>query len=215
MAFDWIKKHWFIVLLFTLVIILGIPFGIHLLFKIHPRVSFFSAEWSAGDTLTYYGSVLSFVGTVVLGALALYQNRLIKIEADKRAAILEEKEHEKNMPRFILTPLGSSGNCSNFRFGVHNISENTATELKIFDIHISTGDGWQLWKCSRSFSFSSIPANKRVEVDLNNPSIQEDGSIFSMKMQCKDKYNELHQYSINGIYYVKDYYPQLKNTEIK
>ena len=29
----------------------------------------FVAEWSAGDALGYYGAILSFLGTVVLGAL--------------------------------------------------------------------------------------------------------------------------------------------------
>ena len=215
MAFDWIKKYWIYVLLLALVIVLGIPFGIHLLFKIHPRVAFFSAEWSAGDALTYYGSVLSFVGTVVLGALALYQNRLIKIEADKRAAILEEKEHEKNMPKFVATSRTCGGNCSNLHFDITNISENTAAEIIVFDIHISTGEGRQLWESSRTYPFPSIPANSHVEVKLNNISIHDDGSIFSMQMRCRDKYNELHQYSITGIFYIKNFFPQFKITEIR
>ena len=44
----------------------------------------FQAEWSAGDALGYYGAVLSFLGTVILGALALYQNHIIKEEANKK-----------------------------------------------------------------------------------------------------------------------------------
>ena len=215
MAFNWIKKHWIIVLLLTFLVVLGVPLGIHLLFKIHPRVSFFSAEWSAGDALTYYGSVLSFIGTVVLGALALYQNRLIKVEADKRAAILEEKEHEKNMPKFVATSRSCNGNCSNLHFYIKNISENTATEIIVFDIHISTGEGRQLWKSSRTYSFASIPANSQDEVKLDNISIQDDGSIFSMQMRCKDKYNELHQYSITGIYFIKNNFPRFTITEIR
>lgn len=214
MAFNWIKKHWIIVLLFTFLVVLGVPLGIHLLFKIQPRVSFFSAEWSAGDALTYYGSVLSFIGTVVLGALALYQNRLIKVEADKRAAILEEKEHEKNMPKFVATSRSCNGNCSNLHFDIKNISENAATEIIVFDIHISSGDGRQLWTSSRSYSFASIPANNQVEVKLNNITVQ-DGSIFSMQMQCRDKYNELHQYSITGIYFIKNNFPRFTITEIR
>ena len=51
----------------------------------------FVAEWDAGDALGYYGAILSFIGTVVLGALALYQNRIIKTEADKKAALAEEQ----------------------------------------------------------------------------------------------------------------------------
>lgn len=53
----------------------------------------FVAEWDAGDALGYYGAILSFIATVVLGALALYQNRIIKTESDKKTALAEEQEH--------------------------------------------------------------------------------------------------------------------------
>ena len=52
---------------------------IHCLFKIHPTedYDFFVAEWSAGELLQYYGGVLAFSGTVILGALSLHQNEII------------------------------------------------------------------------------------------------------------------------------------------
>lgn len=64
---------------------MGILFVINILFKINATTDIFVAEWSAGDALGYYGAILSFLGTVVLVALALYQNHIIKTEADKKA----------------------------------------------------------------------------------------------------------------------------------
>ena len=49
-------------------VIFGVPLIIHILFKLHPNIDFFVAEWTAGELLSYYGSILAFLGTVILGA---------------------------------------------------------------------------------------------------------------------------------------------------
>ena len=80
--FERIKKHKglciIIICIAAFVVVIGVPFGINLLFKIQSNINIFEAEWTAGDALGYYGALLSFIGTVVLGALALYQNHIIK-----------------------------------------------------------------------------------------------------------------------------------------
>ena len=89
----------------------------------------FVAEWDAGDALGYYGAILSFIGTVVLGALALYQNRIIKTEADKKAALTEEQEHAENMPRFFMRFGGAGGFCASLKFVIMNVSSNIIQRL--------------------------------------------------------------------------------------
>lgn len=70
----WIRKHW----LATAIIVLFGPIVVtHLLFKISLGVDFWVAEWSAGDLLSYVSGCEAFVGTVALGALALWQNQTI------------------------------------------------------------------------------------------------------------------------------------------
>ena len=51
------------IIITSLILFLFVPLCIHVLFKIHPQNSFFSAEWTAGDVLLFYGSVLAAVGT--------------------------------------------------------------------------------------------------------------------------------------------------------
>lgn len=83
---DWIKSHKILFVLSCIGVItmlFGIPFVINLLFKTPAVNELFQAEWDAGDALGYYGAVLSFIGTVVLGALALYQNHIIKLLIDR------------------------------------------------------------------------------------------------------------------------------------
>ena len=64
----------------------------------------FVAEWDAGDALGYYGAILSFIGTVVLGALALYQNRIIKTEAEKKLLL----PNNRSTPKICLGSLCAS-----------------------------------------------------------------------------------------------------------
>lgn len=49
---------------------------VHVLFGIHPKNDFFVAKWTAGEILTY-------IGTISLGLLALWQNQKFKDENDR------------------------------------------------------------------------------------------------------------------------------------
>lgn len=74
--FNWMKNHKKLIAFTIFMVIFGVPLIIHILFKLHPNVDFFVAEWTAGELLSYYGSILAFLGTVILGALSLYQNQI-------------------------------------------------------------------------------------------------------------------------------------------
>lgn len=73
---------------------------IHLLFKIHSHCYWIEAEWSAGDVLGYFGDVLSFVGTVVLGYVAITQTE----KAHQLNTELLHLEKNKNKPCFDIVP---------------------------------------------------------------------------------------------------------------
>lgn len=163
--FNWLKKHKILVCILSFIIILGVPLAIHILFKINSGISFFEAEWTAGEALGYYGSILSFIGTVVLGILALYQNRIIKEESDKRERLLEQREYEKNIPKFSVTPQGASGNCAHFNFAISNISENVANAVELYDIKILSPNGDIYWESKKSYPFSIIPPVNSVTVN--------------------------------------------------
>lgn len=212
--FEWLKKHKILIVIISIIVILGIPFLIHILFKIHPHNNFFVAEWTAGDLLSYYGSILAFLGTVILGALALYQNSIIKEESDRRNALIEQREHDSNMPKFSAAYTLANGNIANLRFEIKNISENIANELAIYEIKILKPNNDVFWKSDKSYSFSSISSESSVKIELSNPAIYENGYIFSMEMCAKDKYNEQHTYMIRGICEKVNDFPKFKIIEI-
>lgn len=212
--FDWLKRHKLLIIIISFVIIFGVPLIIHILFKIKAPNSFWVAEWSAGDLLSYYGSILAFLGTVVLGILALYQNHIIKIEADRRTELLEQREYEKNMPKFIATPTGRNGFTSNLRFSIRNISENLASEVELYDIKILKPNNEIFWHTEKTYKQSAISSNEEFRIELDNSSIREDGYTFSLEMQCIDKFNTKHKYMIKGFCEKVDTFPTFKITEL-
>lgn len=102
------KKWWFlgtIGLLIAIILTIAVP---HLINKSYqttqiPESSKYITEWTAADTLVYYGAVLSFIGTVVLGALAFWQNekvhdtnkRLLDLEIKSKRGYFIPKNHVK------------------------------------------------------------------------------------------------------------------------
>lgn len=213
--FDWMKKHKKLIAFIIFMIIFGVPLIIHILFKLHPNIDFFVAEWTAGELLSYYGSILAFFGTVILGALSLYQNQIIKQESDKRAELLEQREHESNMPRFRLRHVGSQGNILKMQLDIENISENIANDIVLFDVKILSNSKEVLWDKKSAIHLDTIQANDKATIYLGNPALTEDNCCFKMKMNCNDKYGDIHSYKIWAFCKTISSIPHFQIEEIK
>lgn len=64
-------KHKWIVIIFILFITLAIPFIINELYKMGKG---YITIWGAADVLSFYGSYISFLGTIVLGTVSVWQS---------------------------------------------------------------------------------------------------------------------------------------------
>lgn len=181
-------------------LLIGIPFIINLLFKFNFNINYLETEWSAGDALSYYGSILSFVGTVVLGSLALYQTHIIKTEADKKATNIEELERIENMPNFHMRFQGASGGfCNNLNFSVTNISNNIAYDIEVYDIKLKDGSH-TIWEDSDTYNAPVInPQNHILIQTSSKSSTPKDELILFANMHCKDKYHKNHEYLLKMI----------------
>lgn len=88
-------------------VIVSIPFIINESYKLgYETEKVYSTLWEAKDLLGFYGSFLSFLGTVSLGALSLWQNQKFKIENDNNQAIMQqlnEYANQINKDLLILT----------------------------------------------------------------------------------------------------------------
>lgn len=77
------------IVIVILFILFFIPLLINVLFKVDFNIWWFESEWSAGDALNFFGSILSFVGTIALGAISIWQTH--------KANIISEKLLEKDL----------------------------------------------------------------------------------------------------------------------
>ena len=57
---NWMKKNYKIILIVLGFIFIG-PMVINDLFKLHPSVDFFVAEWDASAMLSYYGTIIAAI----------------------------------------------------------------------------------------------------------------------------------------------------------
>lgn len=72
---EWMKKHKILTSLLIAVFVFGIPLGIHACFKKDALSAFWIAEWSAGDVLQYYASIIIGVATIILAGVSVWQTK--------------------------------------------------------------------------------------------------------------------------------------------
>lgn len=72
------KKHKIEMLILSIFVFAVPLLVVHLLYKIDCEITWLQSEWTAGDVLTYIAGFESFIGTVSLGFLALWQNQQIQ-----------------------------------------------------------------------------------------------------------------------------------------
>lgn len=98
------EKHLFL-LIGVFAISILIPIIISRLFEVSESHVLVRTLFDQDEILSYYGSYLSFIGTVLLGAIAIWQNDKFKKESDRKDEFYMFIENEKlrlqYMPSFI------------------------------------------------------------------------------------------------------------------
>lgn len=128
---------WFLVIVAALII----PFVINESYKAGEG---YKTSWGASDVLAFYGSFLSFVGTVILGVVALYQSykanclseRLLKLEEEKNIPIVDIAEVADESGPLALgayqNAMHISINAANYYFNVDNTLGHFEEPIFIF-----------------------------------------------------------------------------------
>ena len=120
----------------------------------------------------------------------------------------------KSRCKFIAIPTGSNGLRTNLRFSIRNISENLASEVELYDIKVLKPNNEVFWTSDTNYKYLSLSSNEEIKIELKNPALQGDGYIFSLEMQCVDKFDKQHKYMIKGICEKIDTFPVFKITEL-
>lgn len=211
--FSWIKDNIPMVILILLLLIVGVPFGIYVSFKIPAPIGFLEAGpgWNEGTVLGYYGSVLSFLGTVLLSMLAIYQNMEIKKEADKRTEALET---EKNSPKLICNARGCSGNYKELRCELENISNNLANKITVSNFNIYSENGDFIYKSENvKLPQNTLRENEKFEFNFINNDLEGKNLNLNFSVRCEDKFKKIHKYNASML--IKDPEKYVNNMEFE
>lgn len=77
-VYKWRLWHY---ILLVLILIFAVPFGINEAYKLNQG---YLTMWNAADALSYHGNILTFIGTIFLGYIAINQNKFI-VETQTKA----------------------------------------------------------------------------------------------------------------------------------
>lgn len=117
---------------FFVIGIIGIPLLIHIAFKVNPSIDFFVAVWDAGDVLSFYGSILGAVSTVLAIMVTIkftLENQKEERKLSIRPYLQVQKQYYTN---FDSLPIGTDVVYVDIRNGV--IESQSGAFDEIYDI---------------------------------------------------------------------------------
>ena len=188
--FEKLSKHKKTIFLTIVVGIIGGPIIIHVLYKMKTNNPFVWSEWSAGELLAYYGNALSFIGTLVLSLLALWQNHDMCIQNIEHKKQLEEIEYKSNLPYFTVEKIMSEKRDMNLEMSLTNQSNNMAYGVEIFGVKMCENDD-VIWISEKKFEYHVIKPGENVHFQLDNIEVNNDAEL-KFNLNYYDKYLKQH-----------------------
>lgn len=174
--FKWIKSYkGIIILLFFIIIMPTIPLIL-------------STRYDISNFLDYYSSILTFIGTMTLGIITVYQNYIsqrktdeinkLTIELQKKSMEIAEinykKEIMKNTPKFEITNSSCNGFCSNLNIKLKNVSETNVYGIDsiLFEVFNELGEIIVTSSKEVKINKYSLLLGEYAEINFNNEAIQ-------------------------------------------
>lgn len=183
----------------VVLLLLGGPLMINVLFKHSAPVEILRAEWDAKDALSYYGSALSFLSTLILSGLAIWQNRRIQEENLKYTEQLEKMERAKFAPKLNIEQVVlTGGSGGTLQFVIKNESENHAYDVRLSDIHIEDARGERVGDSFEEQEVEYISQNKPYTAVLRKFPVADDGCSLYITVTYKDILNYEHMEKVYG-----------------
>lgn len=182
------------------VVLIFIPTAIWLIYLLGDHgVVFIHTSLGVGDLLSFYGTVLSFVGTVALSALALWQNKQIALKSQEYTKLMERNERQRNLPVLKVSLAGRNGSLMSLSFNIKNFSENIATFIEVTPFIIYNKSGEQIYASpSPELGKSMIMGGESTQISFSNSPFQERYHRLEFEMHYNDKFSNIHSLRITG-----------------
>lgn len=193
----WIQKYKEIIIV-IFIIIIGSPLLVHCLFKLKSQNIFFTAEWSAGEILTYIATSMSVLSTLVLSLLTIWLNEKIREESVQYRKQIELMELKKNAPLLYANCENSINSCQNMSILFKNVSENIAKDVFVNALKIERNENI-LWNKNNTFISNLFLPLEQNTCKFQNPSLDLNDCI-TMELICKDIFDNKI-----SIYYIGNY----------
>lgn len=199
------------------IFLICLPFNADIFYKLESTKNVYSTGISKGDLLDYYAQLLSFIATIILGVIAVYQTyksqkksaeiNELQISIMQRELAIAEKQYknEENtsnltIPKFEIRISGYSGWYNNIDLKIKNVSEFIISDFKIISFEIHTAEKIEPikdWKVP----FQSISSAEIQTIVIKTPNLVNKVSYrqqeplkdvkFVLKFSCEDsKYNK-------------------------
>ena len=124
---SWYTK-WYILLILTIILLVTFIVAIPLVINsCYLNNDGYITVWNGADTLQFYGTILSFISTTMLGILALWQNYSLSKQNDNYRKMIESKD----LPIFQVRLAGFSGFMSKPSVEIINLTQNIATNFEV------------------------------------------------------------------------------------
>lgn len=157
---NWMKKHKVKATLLVLILFAFPLLFVHLSYKLDIGLEWLHTKWSAGELLAYIAGFEAFVGTVALGLVSIYQN---KVAQQVNERISKENNYLQRISIQKLLPL---------------------LRVESFDIHASDNDKSKSYLAANTIiARESVKPNERqyyAEIYLGG---DESGTTFSKEIQ--------------------------------
>lgn len=201
----------------------------YLLFE--SALRFFIVDLKVDDLVAYYASALSFLGTLILGMLTLYQNKRaqektdeinkLQLEMQKKSMELAEKQYEQEtetvIPKFEVSILSYSGHYLNPRIKIRNVSSMLISDLTFISSFVRDAQGNTVRKVTdHKIKNRSLSSNEETIVDFKMLNLSKritdreyqfyEDVEFVFEFSCEDeKYNKHYFRAVLSIPNTKDF----------
>jgi len=212
------KRYKFIIgigiVLFLSVIffIIVMPLILNKIYYSDSQSHFFEVNFSLDTILGYYGTVLTFIGTTLLGAITVYQNHIaqkktdevnrLTLELQNKVAFLAEEQYkqviaqsEKNVPKFELQIDLISGYYKDLRCILKNVSDTIVSGIN----HLSFGVVNELENITTvnvitKIKKSSLSSGEATTISFSNIALNGLGNDIFWRFKCEDSYGNVFYY---------------------
>ena len=220
-----------IIIVVVCIILVLLPLGINHIYYMEAPCDLFVTDLKVDDLVTYYAGALSFLGTLILGMLTLYQNKRaqektdeinkLQLEMQKRSMELAEKQYRQEteavIPKFNISILSYSGHYLNPRIKIKNVSSMVISDFTFISSFVRNEYGEVIRKVTEHrIKNRSLSSNDETIVDLKMLNLSKritdrefqfyENVEFVFEFSCEDeKYNKHYYRAVLRIPNTKDF----------